>query len=167
MHRLIADKIRQDPALFEKVKDTLARWRLTVCANSQPYLVEWERLVGEGIEACLAVAVEDSERATALRQSAPFCGVLSEAERINFLSAWARDHGRECDMTPESIAALLDRPEVKAALWNVPAVEAAGLDQPAGKESVGEAPWLDQMVTHMDRMAVDEAYRQEIAKKLS
>ena len=48
--------------------------------------------MNQGIEACLAVAVEDSQRAAALRQSSPFSGVLSNRERFAFLKAWRRDH---------------------------------------------------------------------------
>lgn len=95
MHRLVAEKIRQTPALFDKAKATLARWRTTVCVNSQPYLLEWERLMSLGIEACLAVAVEDSERATALRQSSPFAGLLTHQERFVFLRTWSLDHATQ------------------------------------------------------------------------
>lgn len=42
MHRLVADKIRRDPSRFDRAKATLARWRITVCVSSQPYLAEWE-----------------------------------------------------------------------------------------------------------------------------
>jgi len=48
LHRLIAEKIRRDPDLFENVKRTLARWSQIVCANSQPYVKEWQRLVDLG-----------------------------------------------------------------------------------------------------------------------
>ena len=92
MHRLVAEKIRQDPALFDKATVTLARWRKTVCASSQPYLHEWERLMNQGMEACLAVAVEDSEHATALRQSSPFAGLLTHQDRFAFLKAWSLNH---------------------------------------------------------------------------
>lgn len=91
MHRLVADKIRRDPALFEKAKGTLARWRTVVCPASQPYLEEWERLMKQGADACLAVAVEDSERANALRQSSPFAGILTNQERFSFLKSGGRD----------------------------------------------------------------------------
>ncbi len=90
MHRLVTEKIRNDPALFDKAKMTIARWRTTVCANSQPYLEEWEKLMNQGMEACLIVAVEDSERARALRQSSPFAGILSNEERLTFLKTWQR-----------------------------------------------------------------------------
>lgn len=92
LHRLIADKIRSDPALFERARGTLARWRTTVCSASQPYLAEWERLMNQGVDTCLAVAVEDSQWATALRQSSPFTGVLTNQERFAFLKTWRRDH---------------------------------------------------------------------------
>ena len=92
LHRLVAERIMRDPALFEKSRLTLARWRNTVCVASQPYLEEWERLMNEGVEACLAVALEDSQRAAALRQSSPFSGVLSNRECFIFLEQWTRDH---------------------------------------------------------------------------
>lgn len=92
LHRLIADKIRRDPSLFKRTEGTLARWRTTVCCASQPYLEEWERLMNQGIDACLAVAIEDSPRATALRQSSPFSGVLTNQERFAFLRTWSRHH---------------------------------------------------------------------------
>jgi hypothetical protein len=92
MHRLVAERVANDPALFLKARGTLARWRGTVCASSQPYLQEWERLMNLGVEACLAVTVEDSQRAAALRQSSPFSGVLSHRERVAFLREWRRDH---------------------------------------------------------------------------
>ena len=89
LHELVADKIRADPALLERARENLRRWRPTMSAGSLPYLDEWERLVGAGLEACLAVATEDSERATALRQSTPFGGVLTNVERNRFFRDWS------------------------------------------------------------------------------
>lgn len=103
MHRLIAEKIRQDPALFEKPKETLARWRTFVCPNSQPYLEEWQRLLDQGMEACLAVATKDSEHAATLRQASPFCGILSEEERREFLLAWGKEHRSYTDQDIEDL----------------------------------------------------------------
>lgn len=92
LHRLIAGKIRRNPALLEKVKATLARWKESVGPNSQPYLDEWERLMRQGMGPCLAVAEERSERAAALRQSSPFTGILSASERFAFLKSWKPHH---------------------------------------------------------------------------
>lgn len=93
LHRLIAEKIRNDTDLFENVKRTLARWHEIVCANSQPYLEEWQRLVDLGIEECLAVATEDSEHANAMRQASPFSGILTNEERWEFFLDWAGADG--------------------------------------------------------------------------
>lgn len=93
LHRLITEKIRQDPRLFENMKKTLTRWRKIVSVNSQPYLEEWQRLVDLGIVECLAVATEDSEQATAMRQASPFCGILTEDEHREFLLEWTRAGG--------------------------------------------------------------------------
>ncbi len=93
MHRLVAAKIHRDPALFEKARRTLARWRDPgKPTRSEPYLEEWARLMDAGVEPTLATAVEDSERATALRQCSPFAGVLSTAERHAFLKEWSATH---------------------------------------------------------------------------
>jgi hypothetical protein len=92
LHRLVADKIRHDPALFERARATLARWRTTAGPASQPYLEEWERLMNQGVEDCLAVAVDDSERATALRQSSPLSVLLTNRERFAFLENWKQSH---------------------------------------------------------------------------
>jgi hypothetical protein len=48
--------------------------------------------MNQGVEACLSLAVEDSQRAAALRQSSPFSGVLSNRERFAFLKQWRSDH---------------------------------------------------------------------------
>ena len=88
MHQLIAARIREDPALFDKARTVLAHWREIVSVNTQPYLEEWEALMNQGIDACLAVATEDSMHATALRQSSPLACVLPNQERLEFLKNW-------------------------------------------------------------------------------
>jgi hypothetical protein len=92
LHRLIADKIRADPALFERARATLMRFRRMVDERSQPYLVAWERIFAQGMEATLALATEDSEWAAAMRQSAPFAGILTNQERWAFFQNWWKQH---------------------------------------------------------------------------
>jgi len=93
MHRLVAAKVRREPALFERARGTLRRWRDPAnLGRAEPYLEEWERLMARGIEETLAAALEDSEHAAALRQSSPFAGALSPAERWAFLREWTRSH---------------------------------------------------------------------------
>jgi hypothetical protein len=85
MHRAIAEKIRREPALLEKVRATITRWRPTTTPGELPYLEEWERLLNEGMEPLLEVAVEDSERGQVMRSCSPFTGILTEKERLAFL----------------------------------------------------------------------------------
>lgn len=90
LHRLAADKIRREPALFERVRGTLERWHRVVDAGSRPYVDEWQQLANTGIEACLAAAVEDSPRGAARRQCSPFGSVLSHRERFELFRQWAK-----------------------------------------------------------------------------
>lgn len=90
LHHVIADKLRRDPALLERVRGTLERWHRVVDAGSRPYVDEWQRLADAGIEACLAAAVEDSPRGAARRQCSPLGSVLSHDERFEFFRQWAK-----------------------------------------------------------------------------
>jgi len=92
LHRLVAAKVRRDPALLEKVQLTLARWRIQVDAASQPYLRQWQAAMDQGVDACLSLCEEESQRATALRQCSPFGAVLTAKERFQFLKSWRPDH---------------------------------------------------------------------------
>ena len=92
MHRLIAEKIRRDPSLFQHITHTLQHWQDTVDAASQPYLAKWDQLTKLGMDVCLNASTEDSQKATALRQCSPFCGVLTPRERFEFLKKWRSDH---------------------------------------------------------------------------
>ena len=92
LHRLVAEKIRHDPSLFRHIIHTLKHWRDTVDSASQPYLAEWDRLAKLGIETCLNAGTEDSQKANALRQCSPFCGILTARERFEFLKKWRSNH---------------------------------------------------------------------------
>lgn len=92
LHKLIAQKIRRNPSLFAICGQTLERWELSVSPSSQPYVSEWRRLFEQGIEACIAVVTEDSERGRAMRQASPFSGILTHKERFAFFQNWARNY---------------------------------------------------------------------------
>jgi hypothetical protein len=92
LHRLVAEKIRRDPTLLRIAQANVARWRARATPNDVQYLTEWERLIEAGVDAALAVATEHSEKASALRQSSPFAGILSTSERSAFLKAWRVVH---------------------------------------------------------------------------
>jgi hypothetical protein len=80
MHRLIATKVQADPALLDKARENLRHWR-EMEGSPKLALVEWEQILGEPISRVAQFLTERSERATRLRQSSPFAGLLTEAER--------------------------------------------------------------------------------------
>lgn len=88
LHRLAVQKIKADPALFCRVQETLTRFMAKAGAMPSRYLMEWQAILDQGMDAALPVAVEDSERAQVLRSTSPFAGVLDEEERLAFLAAW-------------------------------------------------------------------------------
>jgi len=92
LHQLIAQRLRERPERLERVRQTLARWKTIVAPNAQPYVAEWQRLVNADMDTLLAVVVEDSERAAALRQSTPLGVVLTPQERAAFFKQWSADH---------------------------------------------------------------------------
>jgi hypothetical protein len=91
IHELIAGKIRLHPELFEVPVRNVERW--AAMAKLEPYyLTEWRAILAQGMEEALRFAVEDSERATELRQSTPFTGVLTQQERSEFLKRWKENN---------------------------------------------------------------------------
>jgi hypothetical protein len=90
-HRLVAVKIRQEPLLFERVKEMLARWQRQASAASAAGLRDWQKLLDLGMEQALTVALEESERGNAFRQNSPFCGILTRSERRAFYRHWRHD----------------------------------------------------------------------------
>jgi hypothetical protein len=80
MHRLIAAKVEANPALLEKARDNLRRWRESE-GSPKLALTEWEQILRGPVSQITQFLTEQSERATRLRQSSPFAGILNEAER--------------------------------------------------------------------------------------
>jgi hypothetical protein len=80
LHELVAHKVEAAPALLDKARGNVRRWQE---ANESPSLAlaEWEQILSSPVNQVVAFLVERSERATRLRQSSPFAGILTEAER--------------------------------------------------------------------------------------
>lgn len=88
--RLIAEKLRADPALVEKAKANLSR-RLSTCdVRSAPDLHEWQRVIRGPLAELLEFLVSADERITRMRQSSRFCGILTPAERLAIIRDFHR-----------------------------------------------------------------------------
>jgi hypothetical protein len=86
LHRLVARKLLANPALLGKAKENLRRWQQTLQNSS---LNEWHRVLSQPIDQVASLLVERSERATRLRQSSPFSGILTDAERREIYESYS------------------------------------------------------------------------------
>jgi hypothetical protein len=89
MHAAIARKIEREPALLEKARGNLRRWRQLEAHHPTPdWLKAWSALLNRPWPEVASLMVEPSERAARLRQSSPFAGLLSAVERKRIYEAF-------------------------------------------------------------------------------
>lgn len=79
LHELVATKLEADPALLDVARSNLTRW---LAAHPTGALVEWRHLLEvTSLPQLVALLRSTSETAVRLRQSSPFAGLLTQAER--------------------------------------------------------------------------------------
>ena len=86
LHEAVAAKLEAQPALLEVARTNLKRW---LAVRPAAPLREWQRLLDTlPLPQLLRLLRSPDEEATQLRQSSPFAGVLSSAERLAILSRY-------------------------------------------------------------------------------
>lgn len=85
-HRLIATKIEADPGVVARARDNITRWSSK--GHREVYLDEWSRILSSGPREIIRFLRSSGQRATRLRQSSPFTGVLSDEERAGIMQAY-------------------------------------------------------------------------------
>lgn len=80
LHRAVAEKLRANPGLLDIARDNLKRW-MAQGGPTLPYWQRWLEILDWPLEELTAKILEESEDMTAMRQSAPFAGVLLPRER--------------------------------------------------------------------------------------
>lgn len=79
LHKEIARRLEEDPQLIKVAKKNLIRW---IARDGEiPVWREWSELLNGALSQVLSVLLSPDERGTRLRQSSPFCGILSPRER--------------------------------------------------------------------------------------
>lgn len=82
LHAAVASHLRRDPTLLRIAVANLDRFEPTAAPGARWAYAEWRRLMRElALDDLLAFLVSEDERATELRQSTPFFGILPAAER--------------------------------------------------------------------------------------
>ena len=88
MHTLIARKIARAPGLLAVARKNLRRWGERWGEDSPVWLREWQAILEQPWGEVAALITELSPRATRLRQSSPFAGVLTPQERKRIYDAF-------------------------------------------------------------------------------
>jgi hypothetical protein len=84
LHEAVAAKLEAEPQLLGVARANLARWLTTVPAAA---LLEWQHLLDVStVPELTALLRSRDERATWLRQSSPFAGLLTPQERQAILA---------------------------------------------------------------------------------
>jgi hypothetical protein len=83
LHEAVAGKLQQQPDLLQKAKTNLTRWIQQRQPTIPAVLREWQRILETWpIEKILELLRSSDQEARRLRQSSPFCGILSAEERV-------------------------------------------------------------------------------------
>jgi hypothetical protein len=79
-HRVIAERLRQQPEVLENARRRVAAW--LAAGDSAPfYARKWAEILAGDVPSIAAFLVERNELADELRHSSPFAGVLRPQER--------------------------------------------------------------------------------------
>jgi hypothetical protein len=91
LHRQAIAALRREPALRERAKDTLRRWRAQAGSTKSDSLwTEWARLLDEDLPKLERAALAESEHGTLMRSVSPLGGLVDQHERSVLLQQ-ARD----------------------------------------------------------------------------
>jgi hypothetical protein len=76
----VAARIDRDPQRegLRLARENCARW---LQKDASPAILEWQRLLGQEWESVREVLLDEGQLGQRLRQSTPFCGILTPRER--------------------------------------------------------------------------------------
>ncbi len=90
LHALIAQKLLGDPAILERARNNLDRWK--AAGSTGPWADEWRVVLDKPPAEVAAFVVSTSEDASRLRQSSPFAGVLPPEQRRAVFALFQGSH---------------------------------------------------------------------------
>lgn len=99
MDRVIAGKIRANPKLVQIALANIERWLANpdYSESSRQAVLEWKSIIENSpVGALVALLESDSEEACRLRQSSPFCGILTPDERQAIFRKYEALRDRAC-----------------------------------------------------------------------
>jgi hypothetical protein len=91
MHVVIAAKIERHPTLLSVARKNMRRWQTRWQGRLPAWHQQWCRILKRPWPEIASIMTEPSEEGARLRQSSPFGGVLSAAERRRISDAFKLD----------------------------------------------------------------------------
>ena len=88
LHCKIAHKINKDQSLLKIPERNLWRWSQRSSDHIPQYIKEWQQILAQPWPNIAAFMTSCTEKATRLRQSSPFAGVLDPLERKRIYEAF-------------------------------------------------------------------------------
>lgn len=86
MDRIVAQRLDENPeAVLGLAKKNLERWLGQCDASVRSVLIEWTEILERPPERIREVLLGEDEESVRLRQSSPFCGILTPGERTEIL----------------------------------------------------------------------------------
>ena len=92
LHRAVVRKLCKHPDLWEKPLKNIKQWTENDGSLPVPFMVWKEILETWTHEAIIKLLVSRSQRATHLRSSSPFTGIISQEERKRIFARYASQH---------------------------------------------------------------------------
>lgn len=99
MDRVIAEKIRANPKLVQIAMTNLNRWLANpdYSESGRQTALEWKSIIeNSSVGDLLTLLESNSEEARRLRQSSPFCGILTPDERQAIFRKYEALRDRAC-----------------------------------------------------------------------
>ena len=99
MDRVIAEKIHANPKLIQIASANIERWLANpdYSESNRQALMEWKIIIENSSVGVLVTLLEsNSEEARRLRQSSPFCGILTPDERQVIFRKYEAFRDRAC-----------------------------------------------------------------------
>ncbi len=95
LHEEVAKFVRANPVVLDRARANIARWKKQLGRSASRDLDLWSKLLSGPLEEILSVMVARTEEGNRLRQSSPFCGILSQARRMEIFREVYERESRE------------------------------------------------------------------------
>ncbi|MHB1635608.1 MULTISPECIES: hypothetical protein [Acidiferrobacter] len=74
--------MRANPAMLDRARANIARWKQQPGWSGPRDLDVWSAILAGPLEGVLSAMVARTEEGDRLRQSSPFCGIITQARRM-------------------------------------------------------------------------------------